>query len=279
MCFAIAFSFFTDEANAFDPRLDPGKTVMVAEFTNSPAAQLLLMAFNNSFAGLTEAAPAWKTLPSDTVEEREELKRASVVGAYDIVFVSDFEVLSALFDQGLLRSFFPVFSEEIVLVGPVASEDITGESAAVVMERVYREKSPFLTLMSNEWSLRAELEAWRDAGVESPEENRNYIQSSRDDVTALFQAGDEGAFLMVGEGAFAQYTDSQRAGRPLERIAGTGVFRKCYAGIVKGSGFRRERTEIAGRLADWLKTDEAGEIARSFEIGAVKPFHSDSPLL
>jgi ABC-type tungstate transport system permease subunit len=269
---------FSARAFAYDPWVDPDKVVRISEFANPPAVQMLLVALNNSFSGLTEAPPAWKTLPSETLEEREDSLRPSVAGTFDIIFTSDRGAALELFDQGLLRSFFPIFKEEIILVGPAASGDFTGSDASAVMGGVFREGTHFFSLMANEWSIRAEREMWESAGIENPGDNKNYVQSSRDDVTAMFQAGDENAFLLVGEGAFAQYREAQRSESVLEKIAGTGVYRKTYVCLVKNSGFRREQEEIANRLSAWLAGGKARETVDSFDIAGLKPFKWLPPL-
>ncbi|MDR1019903.1 MAG: hypothetical protein LBL73_04010 [Synergistaceae bacterium] len=265
-------------AAASDPRGDPGKAVRIAEFANSPAAQFLLVALDNAFSRLSGTLPSWETLPSETLDDMEEIRRASVAGAFDVIFTSDSETVRDLFDQGLLRSFFPAFSEEIVLVGPAIPGDFAEGGAKGVMERIFRESMPFFSLMANDWSLKAEHGLWQSAGIENPGINRNYVQSSRDDVTAMFQAGDEGAFLLVGESSYASYREAQRSSPALEKIAGTGMYRKVYVCLAKDSGFRKERAILASELAEWLQSDEAGKTIGSFDMAGTAPFRRH-PLL
>ncbi|MDR0616477.1 MAG: hypothetical protein LBG29_06680 [Synergistaceae bacterium] len=272
LVFLLFLPSFCIRASAYDMRLSPGRAVRISEFANSPAAQMLLVALNNELDKLTESPSVWKTLPSGTAEEREESLRPSVAGTSDMIFTSDQEAVRGLFDQGLLRSFSPAFGEEIILVGPAERGDSEASGIGAVMGRIFREGAPFFSLMANEWSVRAEQDIWKAEGIETPGLNRNYVQSSRDDVTAMFQAGDEGAFLLVGEGAFAQYRAAQGAPPVLEKIAGTGVYRKSYVCLVKNSGFRKEQEEIASRFAAWLLSDEARETVDSFELAGLRPF-------
>ncbi|MDR1515371.1 MAG: hypothetical protein LBS45_06730 [Synergistaceae bacterium] len=265
-------ALFTAPSGAFDPIINPNKVVRISEFANSQAAQLLLVVLNSSFLALTEVPPTWETLRSETLEERDEILRASVIGTFDMIFTSDREAVDDLFDQGLLQGFFPVFSEEIVLVGPVSSGDAAGIGAAGVMGRIFREGTHFFSLITNEWSLKAEYALWEASGIEDPGLNKNYVQSSRDDVTAMFQAGDEGAFLLVGEGSYAAYLNAQSSSPVLEKVAGTGVYRKSYVCLVKNSGYRKDRARIAAKLASWLMSDEAGIVVDSFDIAGVTPF-------
>jgi ABC-type tungstate transport system permease subunit len=269
---------FWSRAFAYDPRIELGKAVRISEFANSPAAKMLLVALDSSFSRLTETTPSWKTMPSETAEDRENFLRPSVAGTFDMIFTSDQDAVRELFDQGLLRSFFPIFKEEIILVGPVASGDSAGSDASAVMGGIFHEGTHFFSLMTSEWSIRAEHEMWKSAGIENPGDNKNYVQSSRDDVTAMFQAGDEGAFLLVGAGAFAQYREAQREMPVLEKIAGTGVYRKTYLCLVKNSGFRRTQEETASRFAAWLAGGEATEAVNSFDLAGLRPFEWLPPL-
>jgi ABC-type tungstate transport system permease subunit len=277
---AAAFVFcvlFTARSLAFDPGISPNKIVRISELANSQAAQFLLVVLNSSFLALTEVPPMWETLRSETLEGRDALLRSDVIGDFDMMFTSDYEAVRDLFDRGLLRSFFPVFSEEILLVGPDPSGDASEMGAVAVMERIFREGMPFFSLMANEWSIKAEDILWQAAGIDDPGINKNYVQSSRDDVTAMFQAGDEGAFLLVGLGSYAAYRDVQRSSPALEKIAGTGVYKKSYVCLVKNSGFRKDRARTASMLASWLMGVEAGRIVDSFDIAGMTPFRRASP--
>jgi ABC-type tungstate transport system permease subunit len=268
---------FCGAAPAYGASSNQSRTVRIAEFSNSTAAQLLLMTLNRSLSGITEPLPLWDTLSSETPDELANLTRASVTAEFDMILTGNDGVVRSIFEQGLVKIFFTIFSEEIILVGPVKS-GYSGMSAQEAMKKINSERAPFFTLMRNEWSLRAEFDIWNKIETDSPGENKNYVESSRDDVTALHQAEDEGAFLLVGEGAFAQYLDSIRYDPPLEKIAGSGTYKKCYVCVLKGSGFRKDREAIAGGIAAWLRSPEAQELIESFQIGDIKPFHPELPL-
>ncbi|MDR1944237.1 MAG: hypothetical protein LBQ19_05385 [Synergistaceae bacterium] len=125
--------------------------------------------------------------------------------------------------------------------------------------------------------MRTELSLWKNAGIMNPEGNRQYVESSRDDVTALFQAGEEKAFVLIGEASFAQYSNTMQTPE-LEKIAGTGEYKSCFLCVVKGSAFKRARAEAAEGFAVWFSGNEAREIIRSFDIGGLKPFRPVPPL-
>jgi ABC-type tungstate transport system permease subunit len=281
--FALIFSLLCllhGAASSYDPRSDPEKVVKIAEFSNSPAAQLLLVSLNKPVAEMTEEPPAWQTLRSDTEGFREELSLASVISVYDIIFTSDLYIIQKIFDQGLIKSFFPIFSDELVLVGPTGlANDFSGMGLSEVMGKIFSQELLFFTLLRNPWSATAEMDIWRNAGVDSPGVNRQYVESGRDDITAQFQAGDEGAFMLVGEASFAQYSDSQREEPALEKITGTGIYSSCYLCVVKPSGFRKQRAALAENFAAWFKSDEAREVINSFELGGTRPFSAVAPLL
>ncbi|MDR1944238.1 MAG: hypothetical protein LBQ19_05390 [Synergistaceae bacterium] len=108
--------------------------VRVAEFSNSPSAQFLLMALNRSFESAEKRPSLWRSLPSETEADRANLKVVGESGDYDIWFSSDGSIVRNAFGQGLLKSFSPVFEEEIILAGPIGSSEFSGMSALDAMK-------------------------------------------------------------------------------------------------------------------------------------------------
>jgi ABC-type tungstate transport system permease subunit len=271
----VLLGFFCGEALAYNPRIDVRRTVKIAEFLNLPAQQLMIVRLSAPLSVISEVPPLWHTLPSETAAERSELLLPSVLAAYDILFVGDVNAVRNIDEQGLLRDFFPIFSEELILVGPRdRTDDFLGLDAGGIMKKIFSEEMPFFSLMKNEQVWKEEQALWKTAGVSGHRENKRYVESSRDDVTALFQAGDESAFALVGEASFAQYRASnlQSDAQPLEKIASTGIFKKCYVCLMSNEGFRKERTQIADKLASWLKSEDAGAVINSFSLGGLTPF-------
>jgi ABC-type tungstate transport system, permease component len=252
---------------------DPRKIVKIVECANSPAAQLLLMQFSHRFMQLAPVPPAWQTLPSVTEQDWEELRKPSVIGLYDFAFIGDEFLVKDLQRQGILRSAAPVFREEIILAGPQeALYSMWEMSLEEVMRTIAKDDLFFFSLVKNPWALGAEHELWRRSGTKAHEHSPKYVESGRDDVSALMQAGDEGAFILVGEGSYAQYVVAQRDLPALRKIAGTKIYRTTYACTMESAGFRDERLEIADGFLAWLAGEEGRALIESFELGGLSPF-------
>jgi ABC-type tungstate transport system permease subunit len=265
---------------ADDYGFSQGDTVRIAEFLNPTGVQLLLVSLNALLSGVTDPPPAWQTLEAATEEERAALIAQGVAAQFDVIFTSDFGVVEELFAKGELRSCFPLLSEELILAGPSDSSSLgdAGESVADMMGKIFSDERPFFSLIYNQWAWEAERGFWGDAGVENPGDNKNYVESSKNDVTALFQAGDEGAFILVGQGAFAQYSGAQGDEGALVRIAGTGIYRKCYICTTKSPASRARRAASAETLVHWFKGAEARDAVDGFEIAGMNAFKSEPPL-
>jgi ABC-type tungstate transport system permease subunit len=272
----IFISFRCEAAQLYGDRAGKDDPVRIAEFLNSPAIQLLLVSINTVIEDAVDSPPAWQTLSARTEEERAALAAQGAMIPFDLVLTSDELVVGELFAQGELRSAFPIFSEELILVGP--SGDVSGLNAEGIMGKIFSEELHFVNLMYNAWVWESERRLWSAAGVERPGDNKNYIESSRNDVTALFQAGDEGAYALVGEGSFAQYSDAQGEDAALVKIVGTGIYRKCYLCVTKSPASRLQRAAAAESLGVWFRSEGFREAIDNFEIGGVKAFKSAPPL-
>jgi ABC-type tungstate transport system permease subunit len=252
-------------------------TVRIAECANSQASQLLLLKLADSFGKLDVGTVTWQTLKGDTAEDLENSSRADIVGVFDVVFTGDRDFASKLERIGLLRASFTVFMEELILAGPVASVgQFSGISTEEVMRRIFSEERTFFSLFKNKWIADAEAELYRRSKITAPGANRRYVESSRGDIEALIQAGDENAFILICEASFAQYQDSQRDSPVLAKISGTGIFKETRMCLISDSGFRRERVAAADRYAEWLLSPDGGDAVESFEMGGINPFRSGS---
>ncbi|MDR1472028.1 MAG: hypothetical protein LBS75_05840 [Synergistaceae bacterium] len=254
---------------------EPGafRRVRIAECVNSPSAQLLLMKFAGEFSAMWESSPAWQTLPSETEADREALFDGMVIGAYDMIFTGDEEYARKLDDAGMLRGVYPIFRERVILVGPGDSAELPpGSSAGDIMRQIFAGGMLFFSPLGNKWILDAERAIWSGIGVKNPRENRQYVETGRDDVEALYQAEDEGGFTLTGEASFARYLDSSRGGLPLRRLSDTGMHRTSYLCLVSHSGFRKERAATADKYLEWLMGDGGREVMEDFKIGGIAPF-------
>jgi ABC-type tungstate transport system permease subunit len=255
----------------------PRAAVRIAECANSPASQLLLLRLAGLFDELDIGPVTWQTLKGDSADDIEESSKADVAGVFDIVFTGNPDLVSKLEQKGLLRASYPVFREELILAGPAASaRQFSGLQGVEAMRKIFSEERVFFSLFKNKWSADSEAELWRKSRVEAPGTNRKYVESSKGDVEALVQAGDEGGFILLGEASFAQYLDSQGGDPMLVKISGTGIFKETRMCLISDAGFRKERTASADKYAERLLSPEGGDVVESFEMGGMNPFKRGS---
>ncbi|MDR3331027.1 MAG: hypothetical protein LBT08_00220 [Synergistaceae bacterium] len=249
--------------------------VRIAECSNPPPIQLFLLRLGESLARLSEEPPAWQTLPAATEDDIRNSSMASVVGVYDMVFTSDEEYERRLEESGILRKSRPILEEELILVGPdVSFEELSGAETDAILRKIFSEDRTFLSLVKNRWVLASQRSLLAEAGVKNPGLNKNYVESSKDDLGALIQAGDEDAFMLVGEASFAQYQDSQRGMPMLRVLARVGIRRRCYVALISNMGFRKVRSETADKYFDWLAGDEGSSAIEGFKLGGMNPFRA-----
>ena len=196
--FAVSAALFGAAAArvyAAEPLLQPDTsgTVRIAEYLHSPAARILLMQMNAPLTALYASRPAWQTFEPSKNGENADIRSASIIGLYDIVFTDDERYIKDLESMGLLRQSAPLFAEEIILAGPADQGAGEGSPVHDIMLRIFKENRLFIALMNNEFIKSEELKLWSRAGISSPSMNKNYIESGKDEVSALMQAGDEEA--------------------------------------------------------------------------------------
>ncbi|MDR1650590.1 MAG: hypothetical protein LBR87_02245 [Synergistaceae bacterium] len=251
----------------------PLRRVRIVECLNAPAAQMLLLQLDIRLRDMGPDEPAWRSLPSKTAGDREKLEDVFEIGVYDMIFTSDMDYANRLKERGIVRSVTPVWKERVILAGPESASAWTqGMSAAEIMKKAHGDEEYFFSLLTDGSSLAAESALWEDAGVSYPGDNKRYVETGRDPVTALMQAGDERGFILVGESSFAQYTEAERFEPPLAKLADTEYFRVTAVCMAENSGFRKYRTEQAEKYLEWCRGPEAKEIISSFSIAGVSPF-------
>ena len=259
------------EAGLTEP--DGFKRVRIAEVYNSPAAQLLIMRFNAPLREIGAYPPTWQTLPSETPSDVEKLEDVLATASYDMIITGDSGYSDRLEERGLLRSRAPVWKERLILAGPSGRKsEMDGLGVPEIMSRLSAGNELFFSLMMDGFARKAEDELWKRASAIKQGENKGYVETSRDALSALLQAGDEGGFMLVGEGSFAQYAESERFNPALVKIADTDYFRVTYVCLMANSGFRKARSDGAAKYMEWLEGESARKAIAGFSIGGMNPF-------
>lgn len=263
---------YSAEASESVPlKTDSAVVVRIAEYTNSPTARLLLMKMNSCLKALSDSAPAWQTLETSD-DDGASIRAVSTVAQYDIIFTDDEEYIKDLESIGLLGQTTVLFTEEIILAGPEEPKFSDASTLLDMLSIIFKENRLFLTLIKNKYIEQEEHKLWGEAGITSPSENKNYVESGKDEISALMQAGDEGAYILVGAGSFAEYQDAQRIETPLISLSGTKSFRKHYMALVSRESSKNERTKTAEKYMKWLTEKDGRAFINGFELGGITPF-------
>ena len=247
--------------------------VRIAEVYNPPAAQLLIMRFDAPFSDIGTAAPVWHTLPARTDSDVEKLGEILTISYYDMIISGDADYANHISSLGLLSQSALIWKERLVLAGPANRRaEMEGLGARNIMSRISVQNDLFFSLLLDRFVRKAEDDLWKLASEVETGENRGYVETSRDIISALMQAGDEGGFVLVGEGSYAQYVESERYEPALVKIADTDFFRETYVCLISDAGFRRNRADDAAKYMEWLNGSVAAEIIAGFSIGGLNPF-------
>jgi ABC-type tungstate transport system permease subunit len=140
------------------------------------------------------------------------------------------------------------------------------------MSRVSAGNELFFSLIMDDFTRKSEDDLWKRASAIKQGENKGYVETSRDAFSALLQAGDEGGFILVGEGSFAQYVESERFGPALAKMADTDYFRVTHVCLMTNSGFRKVRSDGAAKYMEWFEGETARKAIAGFSIGGMNPF-------
>jgi ABC-type tungstate transport system permease subunit len=190
-----------------------------------------------------------------------------------MIITGDYHYSEWLDDKGLIKKRVPIWKERLILVGPTGRKtEMEGFDATEVMRRISDENALFFSLIMDNFVRASEDDLWKKASPVPVDTNKGYVETSRDGLGALLQAGDEGGFVLIGEGSFAQYVESERFVPALVKIADTEYFRTAYACLLTNAGFRKIRSRDAEKYLNWFQSEDAGQLISDFSIGGMNPF-------
>jgi hypothetical protein len=253
-------------------QIDGYKRARIAECLNPPAVQLLLMEIDARLRTVGAAPPAWQTLRAETAGDWETLRDAGTIGAFDMIVTCDGEYLDGLADRKMAGEKKAVWRERIILAGPPdAAAEMEGLDAAVIMKAVFASRRLFFSLLTDKHVLGAEADLWKKAGVASPGDNTNYVETDRDALSALMQTAEEGGFVLTGAASFAQYLSSESDDAALVKLADTDAWITGWAVRTATFGFRKARAADAEKFMEWL-TGPGREVIAGFSLGGERPF-------
>jgi len=252
---------------------DGFKRARIAECFNNSASQMLLLQFDSPLRNAGTAPPAWQTLPSETPDDFQKLDDILVISAYDMIITGNCDYAEDLRKRGIVREVTPLWKERFILVGPVGREsELSGLGVPEIMKRIHAGEELFFSMLNDISAREAENELWNASGVSDPQHGKGYVETGRDSVAALMQAGDERGFMLVGEASFALYADAERFDPALTKISDTDYCRTSVVCVLENSGFRKDRAANAAKYAEWFASPEAKKIISSFSLGGINPF-------
>jgi ABC-type tungstate transport system permease subunit len=252
---------------------DGFKRARIAEIYNPPAAQFLIMLFDSPLREIAPAPPSWQTIPVDDIADMERAGDILTISAFDMIIAGNQDYAESLVSRGMAKHSVPLWKERLVLVGPRGEKTgMEGFSAPEIMRRISDKNALFFSLIMDGFARKSEYDLWKKADVLSPSERSGYVETSRDSLSALMQAGDEGAFVLAGESSYAQYVESERFEPVLVKIADTEYFRTTFVCLLENSGFRKIRAESAAKYFEWFQGEDARRIISDFSIGGLNPF-------
>ena len=215
----------------------------------------------------------WQTLPAETILDVEKLGDILTISYYDMIITGDAGYAEFLESRDLLNKSAVIWKERLILAGPARRiAEMDGLGAPEIMSRISVQNDLFFSLLVDGSVRKAEDELWKLVSEIKMGENRGYVETSRDVISALLQTGDEGGFVLVGEGSFAQYVESERFDPALVKITDTGYFRETHVCLISSAGFRRNRTDDAAKYMEWFQGPLSAEIIAGFSIGGLNPF-------
>lgn len=247
--------------------------VRLLDYENGSAAGLLFLELDKSMSGPAGGKPAWHSLDSWSVESLTTLADDTASGVYDLVITGDEAFVKELENRGALLKRMPIFRSELILLGPPKSAGgFSGGKATEIMKQVFSASRIFFTPMNNVWITAQETALWREAGVPTPGANVNYVEAGREGLNLLLQVEEEGGYTLETAGTFAQYLTSTREPEPLEKLAGTGIYRTHYLCLIDHKGIHEKRRKNAEKLTEWLFGKDAPKLINGFSLAGIKPF-------
>jgi ABC-type tungstate transport system permease subunit len=274
--FFVAFMLFLQGVwPAWAGLLEPDgfKRVRVAEVFNKPAAQLLILQFDSPLREIGKSPPAWQTWLSETESDTEKLDDIMTISAYDMIITGNADYASRIEGLGLLKRQAPIWKEKLILAGPADMKDVMdGLGAEAIMKKISAENLFFFSLLADDFVRKSEYDLWKKASVDPPLQNSGYVETNRDDLSALLQTGDEGGFILVGEGSYAQYVESERFEPALVKIADTAYLRTTSICLLNNSKFRKIRAEDSEKYLEWFLGEDARRLISGFSMGGINPF-------
>jgi tungstate transport system substrate-binding protein len=194
-------------------------------------------------------------------------------GDADVLLVHDRASEEAFVKDGFGVARHDVMYNDFLIAGPAADPAGVrgGRDAARALARIAAAKAPFASRGDDSGTHKAELRLWQAAGVDPrPASGTWYRETGSGMGATLGVAGELGAYVLTDRATWATY---RSRGALATLVEGDPRLRNPYGVIVVDpKRHPHVKAELAGRFADWLRSEEGRSAITSFRAGGTPVF-------
>lgn len=166
----------------------------------------LMHQLGSAFTQKTGIHLDWKEIRGD---DEEQLVDHISRGDVGIVLTNDPSIAEMMKSKGLLAESTLLMENDLFLVGPPYDPaEVRGKNPADAFRAIAQKQELYISLLQGRGILNIEDDLWSKAGVANPENLKGYISSGRTRLDALFQANDEGAYMLTDPVSFSVFSTS-----------------------------------------------------------------------
>jgi tungstate transport system substrate-binding protein len=197
-------------------------------------------------------------------------------GDADVLLVHDRKSEDAFVAEGFGLPRRDVMYNDYVLVGPDGDPaGVRGVAkAADALAKIAAAKAAFASRGDDSGTHKAELRLWQAAGVDpQPASGTWYRETGSGMGATLGVAGELGAYVLTDRATWASFQNRRGLAVLVEGDLG---LRNPYGVIVVNpQRHPHVQSELAGRFADWLTSNEGRSAIESFQVGGKQVFFVD----
>ena len=182
-------------------------------------------------------------------------------GAADVLLVHSPDAEQELVDSGAISRRRPVMHNDFVLVGPPSDPaGVKGMEIGAAMEKIAKEKSPFVSRGDDSGTHAFELKLWEGAGIEP--DGGWYLQTGQGMGATLAVAGEKDAYTISDRGT---YLSNEQSPALDIRVEGDDELVNPYH-VLEVDPSTGDRVNAAGgtEFADWIVSDEIQQAIGKF---------------
>jgi len=182
-------------------------------------------------------------------------------GAADVLLVHSPDAEQELVDSGAVSRRRPVMLNDFVLVGPPSDPaGVKGMQIGAAMEKIAKEKAPFISRGDDSGTHTFELKLWEEAGIEP--EGSWYQESGQGMGATLTIASEKDAYTISDRGTYLSNEQSPALDILVE--GDDELLNPYHVLEVDPSTGDRVNAEGGTEFADWIVSDEIQQVIGEF---------------